>query len=54
MSKLKKAAGAALLFGFLRKKKETKKEFKPNTLSKVLNVLPFLPLLILLLTALLS
>ena len=34
------------------KKKEVKKEFKPNTLSKVLNVLPFIPLALLLLSLL--
>ena len=31
------------------KKKEEVKEFKPNTLSKVLSVLPFIPLLLLIL-----
>lgn len=37
-----------------KKKKEEKKVFEPNTLSKVLNVLPFLPLALLLLAILLS
>lgn len=38
------------MLNIFKKKKEVKKVYVPNTLSKILNVLPFIPLTLLLLT----